>query len=27
MPQPYLSIFDTADAALAWLVQGNAIAA
>ena len=27
MPQPYLSIFDTAEAALAWLVQGTAAAA
>jgi hypothetical protein len=27
MPQPYLSIFDTADAALAWLVRDHANAA
>ena len=27
MPQPYLSIFDTGEAALAWLVQGTGTAA
>ncbi|MBB4617676.1 STAS/SEC14 domain-containing protein [Sphingomonas abaci] len=27
MPQPYLAIFDTAETALAWLIQGTAAAA